>query len=138
MSAELLLSRVKKVRRTAGNSWVACCPAHEDRSPSMTVKDVGDGRVLIHCFAGCDVESILGAVGMDWSDILPESPIDHHIAPVRGKIFPNDALKVIQNEVRLVMVAAYDMRRGKSLSNQDMKRLETAMERINEVVDYAD
>jgi CHC2 zinc finger len=137
MSVDVLLSRLKKVRRTSGNSWLACCPAHEDRSPSMTIKDVGDGRILIHCFAGCDTEAILGAVGMGWDDVLPEKAIDHHIAPVKGKIFPNDALKVIQHEVRIVLVAAYDLRRGKQIGEHDMVRLEKAMSRINEVVEYA-
>jgi hypothetical protein len=48
-------------------SAMACCPAHEDHTPSMSVKCAGTGRVLVHCFAGCETESILAAMGVGWS-----------------------------------------------------------------------
>ena len=45
-----LLERLEGVISTGADRWYARCPAHDDRSPSLSVTDTGD-RVLIHCFA---------------------------------------------------------------------------------------
>jgi hypothetical protein len=60
MNAEALVARLHGVRRN-GNGWMARCPAHEDRSPSLSIRE-SNGRILLHCFAGCSVESICDAL----------------------------------------------------------------------------
>ena len=47
--------------RKAGSEWVALCPAHEDRNPSLSIR-VRNGRVLVHCHAGCSQASVLSAL----------------------------------------------------------------------------
>jgi putative DNA primase/helicase len=42
-----------------GAGWLACCCCHEDRSPSLSLKDGDDGKLLVKCFAGCDGRDIL-------------------------------------------------------------------------------
>lgn len=133
MSLDVLLSRLNKVKRSSSNSWVACCPAHEDRTPSLTIRDAGDGRILIHCFGGCATEDVLGAVGMTWEDVMPPKAIDHHVKPV--KLYATDALKAIQFEARMVAAAGYSMARGEKLDEESMKRLTVAVERINEAME---
>jgi hypothetical protein len=130
MSIEAILSRVNKVRKSSSNSWMACCPAHDDKNPSLSIRDLGDGRILLNCLAGCETLDVLGAVGMEWSDVMPEK-VAHHAAPVKQRIYATDALRVIQYEARIVMMAAYTMRRGERLADDDLARLELAMERIN-------
>jgi predicted protein tyrosine phosphatase len=120
-----LLSRLDKVKRTTSNSWLACCPAHDDRTPSLTLTD-RDGRILIHCFAGCSTESVLGAIGLDWDDILPEKPI-----------YATDALKAIQHEARIVTIAAFQLKHGNHLNAEDLSRLSIAMDRINTALELA-
>lgn len=133
MSIDTLLSRLTKVKRSSGNSWVACCPAHEDRTPSLTIRDAGDGRILIHCFSGCNTEDVLGAVGMQWEDVMPPKAIDHHVKPV--KLYATDALKAIQFEARLVAVAAFDLSKGKALDSESLERLKLSVERINSALE---
>lgn len=53
-----LLYELEGVRKIA-NGWMACCPAHEDNKPSLSIKDADDGRILLYCHAGCDFESII-------------------------------------------------------------------------------
>jgi len=72
MSAHDVLQLLTKVKRTGDGQWIACCPAHEDRSPSMTIKELSDGRVLIHDFAGCSVDEILGVLGLEFDVLFPE------------------------------------------------------------------
>lgn len=52
--------------------YMACCPAHDDRSPSLSIKECDDGRLLIHCFAGCPAVDVLEAVGLSLSDLFPD------------------------------------------------------------------
>lgn len=53
--------------RWSGNQGVACCPAHDDRTPSLSLADGADGRLLLHCHAGCaftDIQAALRGRGL--------------------------------------------------------------------------
>ncbi len=50
----------------------ALCPAHPDTDPSLSVSSAHGGRVLLHCFAGCDTERVLAELGLTWADLYPE------------------------------------------------------------------
>jgi hypothetical protein len=67
------IADVFHARRT-GAGWMAKCPAHKDDSPSLSIRDGKNGRVLVHCFAGCTVPAILRASGLQLRDIFAESP----------------------------------------------------------------
>ena len=137
--AERFVSRLGKVRGRNG-SWTAQCPAHEDKSPSLSVRETEDGRVLVHCFGGCDVQSVLGAVGMDMTDLFSDRPerYDGHITKqVKPAFYASDLLRIASFECLVVMIAAYDIRQGKKLTESDMNRLQVAQQRIEEVVQYA-
>ena len=47
--------------RRAGYGWMACCPAHEDRTPSLSICD-GEDKVLVHCHAGCEQDQVIAAL----------------------------------------------------------------------------
>jgi hypothetical protein len=66
-----VLERLEYVRRS-GMGWTARCPAHEDSSPSLSVSEGADGRVLFYCHAGCDVEAIVAALDLGVSDLFPD------------------------------------------------------------------
>lgn len=64
-------------RRKGKEQWMGRCPAHRDRSPSMSIAAGRDGRVLVYCFAGCSVDSILSALKLTRRDLFngpPPSP----------------------------------------------------------------
>jgi hypothetical protein len=65
-----VLERLPGVRQT-GAGYSAHCPAHDDRSASLSVTDGDDGRVLLHCHAGCAVEAIVAAMGLEVRDLFP-------------------------------------------------------------------
>jgi putative DNA primase/helicase len=62
--ADDVLSRLEGVRRS-GDGWVARCPCHDDREPSLSIGEGDDGRLLLKCFAGCSFEELRGALGLD-------------------------------------------------------------------------
>jgi hypothetical protein len=67
-----VLSRLKMVRRSRAG-WIARCPAHQDRSPSLSIREGDGGRILLHCFAGCTVEAICVALRIKLSDLFSRS-----------------------------------------------------------------
>jgi putative DNA primase/helicase len=48
--------------RRSGSSWMARCPAHEDRNPSLSIRAGRDGQVLVHCHAGCEQRDVIAAL----------------------------------------------------------------------------
>lgn len=132
MSVDTLLQRLTKVTGRKGH-WTACCPAHEDRSPSLAVTETDDGRILLKCFGGCSVQAIVGAIGMDMTDLFPDSN-DHYKPKVKNAFYATDLLKLIEFESTIVIIAANDLANGKQLSDNDRSRLKQAHERILEAV----
>lgn len=130
MKTQEFLDKLEKVKKTGSDSWVACCPYHEDRNPSLTVREVEE-RVLVHCFAGCSVEQILSAVGMDFDALFPET-IKHHVKPLRRPFPAADVLEMVVRETEFVAVCAGNIRQGVSLNEEDYKRLWISVERLNE------
>jgi hypothetical protein len=57
--------------RRSGKGWMATCPAHDDRNPSLSINEGSDGRALMKCHAGCDNATILAALGMEPRDLFP-------------------------------------------------------------------
>ncbi len=45
-----------------GDGWTARCPAHDDRTPSLSIRAAHDGKVLVHCHAGCDQKCVIAAL----------------------------------------------------------------------------
>jgi hypothetical protein len=66
-----VLSKLEGVKGGFNNQFSAFCPAHEDNNPSLSVTDTSEGKVLIKCHSGCDVESIVQAIGLSMSDLFP-------------------------------------------------------------------
>ena len=134
-----ILSRLNKVKGRSGN-WVACCPAHEDRSPSMTIRETPDGKILMHCFSGCSIGEIAGAIGIDLSDLFPPTNEYDYNKPQRRdkpRFLASDLLKVISFEATVVAIAANDLAKGRALRETDKDHLMTACQRINEALEMS-
>jgi hypothetical protein len=58
--------------RPAANGWMALCPAHDDRNPSLSISQGEAGRVLVHCFAGCPTEAVVAALDLTVSDLFED------------------------------------------------------------------
>jgi putative DNA primase/helicase len=72
-NVDVLLGRLEGVRPQGPHSWMARCPAHDDRDPSLSVS-VKEGRILIYCFAGCSADAVLEAAGLTWRDLREPDP----------------------------------------------------------------
>lgn len=129
MSAANFLSRLDRVRKTGPNRWTARCPAHEDRSPSLTISELDTGKVLIKCHAGCEFEQVIGAVGVEASEMFPQREKDFHYGKW-PRFNAHDVLECLSNEARIAAVASANLARGMTLSEVDRARLFTAATRL--------
>jgi hypothetical protein len=73
MTAAELVALVS-ARRIETGRWVAKCPAHPDRNPSLSLAEGNDGRTLVHCHAGCTLPKVLAALGLASRDLFVGPP----------------------------------------------------------------
>lgn len=130
MAVHDLLDKLSKVKNTGANRWIACCPAHQDRRPSLTITEKDDGMVLLHCWAGCGAAEILQAVGLEFDALYPPKTDDHRGKPVRKPWNPADLLKIMAFEATVVRICAADVAAGRTLNDADTQRLVTARQRL--------
>jgi hypothetical protein len=134
---DLLLSKLDGVKRTGQSRWIARCPAHEDRSPSLAARELDDGRILLHCFAGCDVLSIVSAVGLELSDLFPPRDLGHHCPPERRPFPAADVLRCIGFEALITAAAGASLLSGHPFTETDRERLTLAVGRIQSALSAA-
>jgi hypothetical protein len=134
---DLLLSRLQRVKRTGAGRWIACCPAHEDEHPSLSIRELEDGLVLVHCFAGCGTADVVAAVEMDFCDLFPEQPIAHRRRRERRPFSAEDVLGCVRHEVTIVAIAASHRAQGRALSATDYERLQQAAQRLLAAVELS-
>jgi hypothetical protein len=70
-SLDNVLAHLKGVRSSL-RGWTACCPAHADREPSLSIGLGEQGQVLLKCFAGCSLERITEAMGLTLTDLFDD------------------------------------------------------------------
>lgn len=133
---DALLSRLDRVKRTGPNTWLASCPTRDDKHPSMTIRELDDGRILIHDFGGDSPAEILAAIGLTFDALFPE-PIRTMTAgkPERRPFPAADVLRAIAFEALVVGVAASAMLAGEPLNTVDRERLMLAVSRIQAALD---
>ena len=120
MISRSLIHSLDGVRETGQDRWIARCPAHEDKSPSLAIREVDD-RVLIHCFAGCSVDEIVSSAGLRISDLFP--PPTSSSKPL-SKPFPAaDILRCLTSEITFLIVCASDLASREKLDQEDKDRL---------------
>lgn len=76
MNITEFLSLLKGVK-PCGDGWQAYCPSHDDQRQSLHVSEGEDGRILAYCHAGCSVNDICRALGIDLGDLFPPKPKVH-------------------------------------------------------------
>ena len=71
MYAEELLQRLDSVKKT-GRGYTARCPAHSDKTPSLSVRE-GERGLLVRCWAGCTLKEVTGALGIRIADLFADT-----------------------------------------------------------------
>jgi len=131
MIADKILSLLNKVKRKGDNSWIACCPAHDDKNPSLVITEK-NGRVLLHCFSHqCDVSDIVHAVGLELSDLFPEQLKVEGGRPIKKRRFPAEAiLEALAEELAITEIGLAALSNGGTLNEKARARMKQASNRF--------
>lgn len=114
-----VLSCLDKVKSAGSNKWKACCPAHDDKHPSLAITETEDGTVLLKCWTGCTAQKIVSAIGLELRDLFPGEKRER-----RG---PSQAAIKHERTVRLIGQSLLDQ--GK-LAGDDLQRFNLAKQRL--------
>lgn len=98
----------------------------------MTVRELADGRVLVHCFSGCGVDEILSGAGLTFDALFPPKQDKDFLPPVHRSFPASDVLAAVAGEAFYVAYMAAIMEGGHKLDARDKELLSQSYERLME------
>lgn len=131
MSAKEIIERVEKCRRTGRGQWISLCPAHTDKSPSLSIGESDDGRTLVHCHGGCSALDVLTAIGLSWDALYPED--EKHYKSMMSHIHKKPTV-----DDYVVDLAEHSRKAGKSVTAADKRRYMEALKRGGKANGFVD
>ena len=140
MSLDSLLSKLDGVRETSPGKWRAKCPIHQGDSSSnrsLSIREAETGAVLMHCFAGCEINDIVREVQLQMSDLFPQ---DEYIQRAKYARKPRgqDLRKIIDGcrfVAHIVETGAEKMLNQEQLTEDDLLILKGASRDLREMLD---
>jgi len=97
---QLLLSKLQGVKKIKGSDkWVALCPAHNDKTPSLSIRQLEDSRILINCWSGCGAIDVLESIDMTFQHLMPDDAISYR--GIRGKT-KNERLAIAESILEML------------------------------------
>src|SRR5437899_11678743 len=63
-----LLGKLSGVKERGEGKWQACCPAHGDNTPSLSIAE-GERSIVLHCHAGCRFQDVMRALELKPGDL---------------------------------------------------------------------
>lgn len=111
-------------RKKLGKGYICCCPAHDDRTPSLSITDA-DNKILFHCFAGCTYEEVICALRSKglWSELRTKQNCS----------LTRYTQEQISHAKTILKIAHYDLSEGLTLSDDDREEVKEAYQILKEV-----
>lgn len=127
-----IISRLECVRKVP-NGYRAMCPAHYGTLPNLLVSQTDDGRVSIHCYAGCTVKEVLGAIHLEPEDLKQGAtrrkpmPPDHfeYLEILHSPIMQN-TLYLLNVELEIIFAGLHRAIQ-EPITTEDILRLRAAL-----------
>jgi hypothetical protein len=125
-----LLPRLDGIKPMGDARWLARCPSHDDRRPSLSVRELDDHTLLLKCWSGCGAAEIVGALGLQLRDLFPPKPWTpgQQRKPLRRRWFPYEAMIALEGELWVAAILAGDIaRRGTATPDESSRLLKIAL-----------
>ena len=136
--ADRVLGALAGVRRTGPGRWSAICPAHADRRPSLSIRELDDGMLLAHCHAGCSVDEVVGALGLQLADLYrPRRDRSPGVGAPRERRpwSAADLLRCAAFEATVVVVVVADLLAGRPADRERLLQAAQVMTGLVGVID---
>jgi hypothetical protein len=124
-----------------GPRWRAICPAHQSRhkTKTLSILDAGDGRILVKCHAGCAIESICGALGIDLGELFPPRPKDfddrNRKPPIRKPWTNAEVANALEPNLTSAFLLLAKVGSGARLTKEELKEAVRAAEACIHLLD---
>ncbi len=108
---DVVLARLERTKKS-GAGFSARCPAHDDTTPSLSIRHGANGGVVLKCHTGCSTEAVVSAIGLTLSDLFadtePRQPSYRKPSSTTGVIVPPPGIAIPRESQR--EVASYQYR----------------------------
>lgn len=128
MSAEDVIRRLRNVQETVRDGWMADCPACGDDKRSLALLKADDGKLVMHCFQGCERENVAAALEMTADDWWPDP--DNEEEAHRQKIPARMVLAGCEHVVTVAMFVCEEVSKQRQASAEQVGKLATAAGRL--------
>lgn len=129
-AADRLLSRLEGVRPSGRGRWMARCSGHQDKRPSLSIRELDDGRVLAHCFGGCGIDEVLAGAGLELADLMPVAAVGDYVRRERRPVGIIDLAHALRFELTVSLVLLAGLRVGEVVSAQVKERADVGVDRV--------
>lgn len=132
MTPDDFVSRLAGVNPKGRDKWMACCPAHDDRDPSLSVAVAPNGNILLRCWAGCSAHDVVSSLGLSLGDLFAH-PLDSSppMAFAQQERRQREAVESSVDHERMIIALAHSDRiSGKKQSAEDKARELLAVRRL--------
>ena len=100
-SIETIPVHRKRVKPSGRSKWTAKCPSHDESGQSLSVSEDSQGKVLLHCHAGCKTDAVMAALGLKMKDLFPEDGESTHKRQIAETYdYTDEAGKLLYQVVR--------------------------------------
>lgn len=120
-----VLDKLKQCKEVRRDEWRALCPAHDDHTPSLAIKD-NNGVLLLKCWAGCSIDAICSALSIEKTALFDSDLAD---TPDRPRLNLREVYTGLSHEFLILSLFFSDMAKG--ANNGELERERIAWERIN-------
>lgn len=120
MTLDQILDRLDGVKQHGNGRFMAKCPSHQDKTASLGIAEKDD-RILLHCFGGCDTQSVLGGMGLQMSDLFADGNCDHK-RPAKNRWSASQILAGLGESMSEVMFLL-TRERNQRLTDCELERL---------------
>jgi hypothetical protein len=129
-----ILPLLAGVKRTAPGRYIALSPTRDERSPSLSIRELDDGTLLLHDFGGSSVEEVVGALGLDLGDLFPQRDPQPGAGrkPERRRFNASDLIALAAFESSIVCLLVRDWLNG-AANDLDLDRLIEAARRLGNI-----
>lgn len=129
----IILNGLRKVKRIGEGRWLACCPIHSDKTPSVAITLKPNGVVLAKCF-GCGASGldIVNALGLDPVVLFPPSHKTKYEKQSKHGFSAWQLLNALQKDLIFLVVAANQMLKDGAFDQADVNYLTSICQRVND------
>jgi hypothetical protein len=126
-----VLDRIDRPKQTRPGNWLAGCPCCQSkRGRPISVRELADGRVLVHPFCGCTTVDVVEALGLTLGDLFDKPLAPSSLPPVRGGLSARELLELVSHEAMVAALLTSDAQ-GRALTQEEQARLGQAAARLN-------